>query len=97
MVGSSEIVFHVLPQNESLNPTRSVSVVFSEQADLKQFGDGEGQPDDKRTRDENGKQFVHWFRFDALSMAADGVLWGKWWTLCQLVLFSTLLALNLVS
>ena len=23
--------------------------------------------------------FVH-----AVSMAADGVLWGKWWTLCQL-------------
>ena len=49
----------ILPQNEPLNPTCRVSVVFGKQTDLKQFGDGEGQPDDKGTRDENGKEFGH--------------------------------------
>jgi hypothetical protein len=49
----------ILPQNEPFHPTCRVSVVFGEQADFKQFGDGKGQPDDKSTRDENGKKFDH--------------------------------------
>ena len=51
----------ILSQNETLNPSCRVTVVFGEQADLKYFGDGEGQPDGKSTRDENGKEFGHLF------------------------------------